>query len=200
MLDWIPFLEEACGLKAAVILNNETTEGDKEMPLQPSEDRTFQENVLKDQHNEPEDKELNTVLEVNGESENPNIVQGETWEENTNSVTNYNAGNIQYEQPLRTDTVFNQPYQINPPFFIAQNIKKDLTELATLCFELNIYESLQVNNEPCVLPDGSCVLASKFIRDYFFLLDLERLKRCIINCHNNHPEVWDIYMEGLKGK
>ncbi|XP_039206725.1 Hermansky-Pudlak syndrome 5 protein isoform X1 [Crotalus tigris] len=198
LLDWIPFLEETCGLKTAVILNNETTEENKEMSFQQSEDRTFQENVLKDQHSDPEDKELNTVLGINGESDNPNIVQGETWEENTNSVTNYNAGNIQYEQPLRTQTVFNQPYQINPPFFIPQNIKKDLTELTTLCFELNIYKSSQVNNEPCVLPDGSCVLASKFIRDYFFILDLERLKRCIINCHNNHPEVWDTYMEGLK--
>ncbi|XP_070813536.1 BLOC-2 complex member HPS5 [Pituophis catenifer annectens] len=197
LLDWIPFLEETCGLKAAVILNNETTEGDKEMPFQ-SEDRTFQENVLKDQHNEPEDKEVNTVLGINGESENPNTVQDETWEENTNSVTNYQADNVLHEQPLRTETIFNQPYQINPPFFITQNVKKDLTELTTLCFELNVYESSQVNNEPGVLPDGSCALASKFIRDYFFLLDLERLKRCIITCHNNHPEVWDVYMEGLK--
>uniref|UniRef100_A0A8C7E3D3 Hermansky-Pudlak syndrome 5 protein homolog n=1 Tax=Naja naja TaxID=35670 RepID=A0A8C7E3D3_NAJNA len=101
-------------------------------------------------------------------------------------------------QSLRTETIFNQRYQINPPFLIAQNIKKDLTELTTLCFELNVYESSQVNNEPGVLPDGSCALASKFIRDYFFLLDLERLKRCIITCHNNHPKVWDVYMEGLK--
>uniref|UniRef100_A0A8C6XXU5 Hermansky-Pudlak syndrome 5 protein homolog n=1 Tax=Naja naja TaxID=35670 RepID=A0A8C6XXU5_NAJNA len=128
LLDWIPFLEETCGLKATVTLNNEITEGNKEM----------------------------------------------------------------------TETIFNQRYQINPPFLIAQNIKKDLTELTTLCFELNVYESSQVNNEPGVLPDGSCALASKFIRDYFFLLDLERLKRCIITCHNNHPKVWDVYMEGLK--
>ncbi|XP_063145458.1 BLOC-2 complex member HPS5 [Candoia aspera] len=197
LLDWIPFLEEACGLKTAVILDNGTTERDKEMPLQP-EDRTFQENVLKDQHNELEDMELNTVLRINCESENPNAVQGETWKENTNSSTNDRADNILHEQPLRTDIVFNQTYQINPPFFIAQNIQKYLIELTTLCFELNIYESSQVNKEPCVLPDVSCSLASKFIRDYFFLLDLERLKRCIITCHNNHPEVWDAYMEGLK--
>uniref|UniRef100_A0A8C6XZ82 Hermansky-Pudlak syndrome 5 protein homolog n=1 Tax=Naja naja TaxID=35670 RepID=A0A8C6XZ82_NAJNA len=154
LLDWIPFLEETCGLKATVTLNNEITEGNKEMPFQ-AEDKIFQENVLK--HNEPEDIES-----------------------------------------LRTETIFNQRYQINPPFLIAQNIKKDLTELTTLCFELNVYESSQVNNEPGVLPDGSCALASKFIRDYFFLLDLERLKRCIITCHNNHPKVWDVYMEGLK--
>ncbi|XP_032078230.1 Hermansky-Pudlak syndrome 5 protein isoform X2 [Thamnophis elegans] len=197
LLNWIPFLEETCGLKAAVILHNETTEGDKEMPFQP-EDKSFQENALKEQHNEPEDKELNIVLGINGESENPNTIQDEICEENTNSVTNYQADNILHEQPLRTETVFNQPYQIKSPFFIPQNIKKDLTELATLCFELNVYESSQVNNEPGVLPDGSCALASKFIRDYFFLLDLERLKRCIITCHNNHPEVWDVYMEGLK--
>uniref|UniRef100_A0A8C6XVW1 Hermansky-Pudlak syndrome 5 protein homolog n=1 Tax=Naja naja TaxID=35670 RepID=A0A8C6XVW1_NAJNA len=157
LLDWIPFLEETCGLKATVTLNNEITEGNKEMPFQ-AEDKIFQENVLK--HNEPEDIEVNTSL--------------------------------------RTETIFNQRYQINPPFLIAQNIKKDLTELTTLCFELNVYESSQVNNEPGVLPDGSCALASKFIRDYFFLLDLERLKRCIITCHNNHPKVWDVYMEGLK--
>uniref|UniRef100_A0A8C6XWT1 Hermansky-Pudlak syndrome 5 protein homolog n=1 Tax=Naja naja TaxID=35670 RepID=A0A8C6XWT1_NAJNA len=139
LLDWIPFLEETCGLKATVTLNNEITEGNKEMPFQPED-----------------------------------------------------------IESLRTETIFNQRYQINPPFLIAQNIKKDLTELTTLCFELNVYESSQVNNEPGVLPDGSCALASKFIRDYFFLLDLERLKRCIITCHNNHPKVWDVYMEGLK--
>uniref|UniRef100_A0A8C6XVR5 Hermansky-Pudlak syndrome 5 protein homolog n=1 Tax=Naja naja TaxID=35670 RepID=A0A8C6XVR5_NAJNA len=195
LLDWIPFLEETCGLKATVTLNNEITEGNKEMPFQ-AEDKIFQENVLK--HNEPEDIEVNTVLGINGESENPNTVQDEIWEENTNSVTNYHADNVLHEQSLRTETIFNQRYQINPPFLIAQNIKKDLTELTTLCFELNVYESSQVNNEPGVLPDGSCALASKFIRDYFFLLDLERLKRCIITCHNNHPKVWDVYMEGLK--
>ncbi|XP_026562304.1 Hermansky-Pudlak syndrome 5 protein isoform X2 [Pseudonaja textilis] len=195
LLDWIPFLEETCGLKATVILNNEITEGNKEMPFQ-AEDKTFQENVLK--HNEPKNIEVNTVLGINGESENPNTIQEETWEENTNSVINYYADNVLHEQSLRTETIFNQHYQINPPFLIAQNIKKDLTELTTLCFELNVYESSQVNNEPGVLPDGSCALASKFIRDYFFLLDLERLKRCIITCHNNHSEVWDVYMEGLK--
>ncbi|XP_026524098.1 Hermansky-Pudlak syndrome 5 protein isoform X2 [Notechis scutatus] len=195
LLDWIPFLEETCGLKSTVILNNEITEGNKEMPFQ-AEDKTFQENALK--HNEPKNIEVNTVLGINGESENPNTVQDETWEENTNSVINYYADNVPHEQSLRTETIFNQHYQINPPFLIAQNIKKDLTELTTLCFELNVYESSQVNNEPGVLPDGSCALASKFIRDYFFLLDLERLKRCIITCHNNHSEVWDVYMEGLK--
>uniref|UniRef100_A0A8D0DR92 Hermansky-Pudlak syndrome 5 protein homolog n=1 Tax=Salvator merianae TaxID=96440 RepID=A0A8D0DR92_SALMN len=128
------------------------------------------------------------------------VLDDHTLEENISSSSNDQVDKISSKQTAGSEGPFNQSVQISSPYCIAQDIQKDLTELTTLCFELKIYECLQVNSVQCTHPEAACELACRFIKDYFFLLDLERLKKCIINCHSVHPKVWEAYVEGLKSK
>ncbi|XP_069713797.1 BLOC-2 complex member HPS5 isoform X2 [Phaenicophaeus curvirostris] len=93
-------------------------------------------------------------------------------------------------------------FQVFPPCVIEPNVQKDLVELATLCFELRVFSCGSVETEES--SDGSLPLAALwtlacgFMRSYFFLLDLKRLKRCIITMYANSPNVWETYIAGLK--
>ncbi|XP_044281994.1 Hermansky-Pudlak syndrome 5 protein isoform X2 [Varanus komodoensis] len=195
LLDWVPFLEEAFRFKAVANLDDSLSKLDREMPLQPEEEHVFEENVEPDQHNELAVEEQKPSLTTNCENAAPEQ-QEDILEENTESSNQINK--ILCNQISRSEIDLNQSFQICPPCFIAQNIQKDLVELTTLCFESNIYEYSQINGEQGAQPEDSCALACRFIKDYFFLLDLERLKKCILTYHSNHPKVWETYMEGLK--
>uniref|UniRef100_A0A674KGJ3 Hermansky-Pudlak syndrome 5 protein homolog n=1 Tax=Terrapene triunguis TaxID=2587831 RepID=A0A674KGJ3_9SAUR len=93
-------------------------------------------------------------------------------------------------------------FQVYPPCLIARDIQKDLVELTTLCFELNVFPCENGNAKESAEQDlqltVSWVLACRFIKDYFFLLDLKRLKRCITINYTSSPSVWETYIEGLK--
>ncbi|XP_061466203.1 BLOC-2 complex member HPS5 isoform X2 [Rhineura floridana] len=197
LLDWIPFLEDVFGFKAAASLEDNSSKIGKEMPLQSEEQQVFGENVEMDRHNELVDKEQLPVLRTNCENNGVNKGQKDTWKENTRSNTNSQVDKILSKQ-TKSEATSNQSRQIYSPCFIPQNIQKDLVELTTLCFELNVYEYSQINGEQCIQPEVSHALACRFIKDYFFLLDVERLKKCIITCHSNHPKVWETYVERIK--
>ncbi|XP_033009915.1 Hermansky-Pudlak syndrome 5 protein isoform X2 [Lacerta agilis] len=197
LLNWIPFLEKTFRFEASAILDESSSKIDKEMPLQPEEQQVFQENVEMPHHDECADMEQLLVLRTNYENDDVNKEQEDAWEENTKPNSSSHIDEILSKHP-KSETTFNHSFQIYSPCFIPENIQKDLVELATLCFELNVYEYSQINGEQCVQPEDSDALACRFIKDYFCLLDLERLKQCIITCHSNHPRVWETYVEGLK--
>ncbi|XP_062973260.1 BLOC-2 complex member HPS5 isoform X2 [Elgaria multicarinata webbii] len=197
LLDWIPFLEEAFQFNAASILDEGLSQICREMPLHPEEQEVFEENVEPDHHNELVDKEERTVLRTNCEND-VNKEQGGTVEENTRSSSTSQVDKILCNQTARSEIDLNQSIQIYPPCFIAQNIQKDLVELTTLCFESNVYMHSQINADQCVQSEAFCASACRFMKDYFFLLDLERLKKYILTCHSSHAKVWETYMEGLK--
>ncbi|XP_053128529.1 BLOC-2 complex member HPS5 [Hemicordylus capensis] len=201
LLDWLPFLEEAFGFKAASISNDDSSQSS--VPLQPEEHQIFEANLEMDQCSKLVDKEERPVLRMNNENSCVNKEEGNVLEENAESARNNQTDKILCKKPASSETAFNQSLRINPPCLIAQDIQKDLVELTTLCFELNVYKCSEINDEQSVHPEASSAetssaLACKFIKDYFFLLDLERLKKCIITCHSNHPSVWETYVEGLK--
>ncbi|NXU49058.1 HPS5 protein, partial [Turnix velox] len=93
-------------------------------------------------------------------------------------------------------------FQVIPPCIIEPDVQKDLVELTTLCFELRVFSC--GNDEAEDSSDGnlpvaaSWMLACRFMRNYFFLLDLKRLKQCIITMHAASPNVWETYIAGLK--
>ncbi|XP_074441886.1 BLOC-2 complex member HPS5 [Larus michahellis] len=93
-------------------------------------------------------------------------------------------------------------FQVSPPCVIEPDVQKDLVELTTLCFELRVFSC--GNGEAEESSDGSLplsaswTLACRFMRSYFFLLDLKRLKQCIITMYSTIPNVWETYIAGLK--
>ncbi|XP_043826730.1 Hermansky-Pudlak syndrome 5 protein isoform X2 [Dromiciops gliroides] len=91
-------------------------------------------------------------------------------------------------------------FQVHAPCFIENSLQKHLTELTTLCLELSVFSS----NVTCVNIDQDVqqiipwIPACQFIKKYFFLLDLERVKQCAKSRYSDSPRVWDTYVEGLK--
>lgn len=191
LLDWIPFLEEAFASKVTSISEDDSSKRGRESP---EEQKVLDENWEMDQCNELMDKEQSPVLRTNTNQERRNILNEDPREELS---SNKPIDNTLCKTKAETETVFSQSFRTYPPFFIAQDLQKDLTELTTLCFELSIYQPLQVNGKQCVQLEAS--LACRFIKDYFFLLNLERLKQYIVTCYNDYPSVWETYVKGLKG-
>ncbi|KAJ7412479.1 Hermansky-Pudlak syndrome 5 protein isoform X2 [Willisornis vidua] len=93
-------------------------------------------------------------------------------------------------------------FQVSPPCVIEPGVQKDLVELTTLCFELRVFSCGSGEAEES--SDGSLPLAApwtwacRFMRSYFFLLDLKRVKQCIITTYATSPHVWETYIAGLK--
>ncbi|XP_060119200.1 BLOC-2 complex member HPS5 [Heteronotia binoei] len=198
LLNWIPFLEDAFGVKVPSISDDSSFKTDGDLPLHPEVWQVFEENMGTDSdHTEEEQR---PVSRTNNENDAVNNKQGGTLDGNTREgLSNDNTvDRMLYKKPNRREGSFSQSFQTVSPCFIEQDMKKDLVELTTLCFELKVYEHLQLNNEQCIQPDASCALTCQFIKDYFFLLDLERLKHCIIISHSSHPQIWETYIEGLK--
>lgn len=95
-------------------------------------------------------------------------------------------------------------FQVSPPCVIDPDVLRDLVELTTLCFELRVFScgsaEAEESSEGSLPSAASGTLACRFLRSYFFLLDLKRVKQCIITTCASCPNVWETYMEGLKGK
>ncbi|XP_015272770.1 PREDICTED: Hermansky-Pudlak syndrome 5 protein [Gekko japonicus] len=198
LLHWIPFLEDAFGIKVPSVSEDSSYKTDGESPLHPEVQQILEENVGTD--SDLTEEEQRPVSRSSNGNDSVNSKQGGTLDGNTkegSSSVNQTATML-YQKNDRREGAFSQPFQIVSPCFIEQDMKKDLVELTTLCFELKVYEHLQVNQEQSVQPDASCALTCQFIKDYFFLLDLERLKQCIIISHSSHPQIWETYIEGLK--
>ncbi|KAM5126544.1 BLOC-2 complex member HPS5 [Mantella aurantiaca] len=118
-----------------------------------------------------------TSLNSSGNSENASINSSDAEEaERKTSVCSR----------VEEDFVF----RVRAPCFIEERLHRDLSQLAMMCLEFNVF-----SGEPC--NDGN-PSACRFIRKYLFLLDLKRLKRCIALNYDDAPSVWDTYIEGLK--
>ncbi|NXO49473.1 HPS5 protein, partial [Aramus guarauna] len=177
--EWFIHLEEKFGSKeysASSIKKSKTVRVEEERAV-------LEENLQLDPTDgDPADKEQSSILEDCTEKENTD----ETMCENSNDL----------KGPL--DCCF----QVSPPCVIDPDVQKDLVELTTLCFELRVFSC--GNGEAEESSDGSLPLAAswtlacRFMQSYFFLLDLKRLKQCIITMYAASPNVWETYIAGLK--
>ncbi|XP_014731851.1 PREDICTED: Hermansky-Pudlak syndrome 5 protein isoform X2 [Sturnus vulgaris] len=136
---------------------------------------------------DPVDEEQNGILEDCIEKENPDeTCASKTMCENGSDVTG----------PLGCG------FQVSPPCAIEADVLKDLVELSTLCFELRVFSSgsgeAEESSDTSLPPAASGTLACRFMRSFFFLLDLTRVKQCIITTCATSPHIWETYIAGLK--
>ncbi|NXC85343.1 HPS5 protein, partial [Cercotrichas coryphoeus] len=136
---------------------------------------------------DPVGKEQSGILEDCLEKENTDeTCMSKTTCENSTDVTG----------PLRCG------FQVSPPCAIEPSVLKDLVELSTLCFELRVFScgsgEPEESSDRSLSQAASGTLACRFIQSYFFLLDLKRVKQCIIAMCASSPRVWETYMAGLK--
>ncbi|KAM7034802.1 BLOC-2 complex member HPS5 [Acridotheres tristis] len=136
---------------------------------------------------DPVDKEQNGILEDCIEKENTDeTCASKTMCENGTDVTG----------PLGCG------FHVSPPCAIEADVLKDLVELSTLCFELRVFSSgsgeAEESSDTSLPPAASGTLACRFMRSFFFLLDLKRVKQCIITTCATSPHVWETYIAGLK--
>ncbi|NXB53705.1 HPS5 protein, partial [Leucopsar rothschildi] len=136
---------------------------------------------------DPVDKEQSGILEDCIEKENTDeTCASKTMCENGTDVTG----------PLGCG------FQVSPPCAIEADVLKDLVELSTLCFELRVFSSgsgeAEESSDTSLPPAASGTLACRFMRSFFFLLDLKRVKQCIITTCATSPHVWETYIAGLK--
>ncbi|XP_062949244.1 BLOC-2 complex member HPS5 isoform X3 [Cynocephalus volans] len=93
-------------------------------------------------------------------------------------------------------------FQVCSPCTIANGFQKDLAELTTLCLELNVLNSeMKSTSRHMDHTFQLCspeILACRFLKKYFFLLDLKRAKESIKLSYANSPCVWDTFIEGLQ--
>lgn len=184
--EWLVYLEEKFSSKEHSALSAK-----KSRAVCAEEQRAVLEENLQvaPADRDPADKEQSGVLEACNEKENTDeTCESKTMCENATDVTG----------PLGCG------FQVSPPCVIEPDVLKDLVELTTLCFELRVFPcgtaEAGESSEGSLPPAASATLACRFMRSYFFLLDLKRVKQCIITTCATSPNVWETYIAGLKGK
>ncbi|XP_061236215.1 BLOC-2 complex member HPS5 isoform X2 [Neopsephotus bourkii] len=182
--EWLVCLEEKFGSKehsAATIKNHKTVCAEEQSAV-------LQENPRQGPTDgDPKDKEWSSILENYTEKEN-------TEETCVSKAMCENS--TDFKGPLDCG------FQVSPPCVIEPDVQKDLVELTTLCFEMSVFScgsgDAEESSDGSLPLAASWTLACRFMRSYFFLLDLKRLKQCIITIHANSPNVWETYIAGLK--
>ncbi|XP_030908474.1 BLOC-2 complex member HPS5 [Melopsittacus undulatus] len=181
---WLVCLEEKFGskeLSASAIKNHRTACAEEQSAV-------LQENLrLGPTVGDPKDKEWSNILDNYTEKEN-------TEETCVSKAICENS--TDFKGPLDCD------FQVSSPCVIEPDVQKDLVELTTLCFEMSVFScgsgDAEESSDGSLPLAASWTLACRFMRSYFFLLDLKRLKQCIITIHANSPNVWETYITGLK--
>ncbi|XP_038620892.1 Hermansky-Pudlak syndrome 5 protein [Tachyglossus aculeatus] len=93
-------------------------------------------------------------------------------------------------------------FRVSSPCFIDEDVRRDLGQLASLCLELNVSTAEsgwtggpgdRASQSPAPWPP-----ACQFIQNFFFLLDLKRVKQCVRTSYADNPRVWETYVDGLK--
>ncbi|XP_043915010.1 Hermansky-Pudlak syndrome 5 protein isoform X2 [Protopterus annectens] len=170
---WLPNLETAFNIKREVSsLNNLSTSLSMHSSDEPEEENS-EEALLKN-------NEIQTVNDI------------DSCEEGERLLLNQNANVEETREHV---------FRIHPPCLIPADISKDVMDLTTLCFELNVFaagEGISEGTSESLPMETLSSLACHFMEDYFFLLDLKRLKHSIITCYPNCLVVWDTYIQGLK--
>ena len=126
---------------------------------------------------EEEEEEVVEVEEVNA---------GER-EERCHGTPEPGGGEATGGAPVRTE-----PVRTQPPTPLPSDLLGDLTPLATLYLELSCFRGQ--GEEP-----GSLGVAG-FLRRYFFLLDVERVRRMCLLCHKERPEMQSSFIEAMQGE
>ncbi|NXE75612.1 HPS5 protein, partial [Cochlearius cochlearius] len=182
--EWLIYLEEKFGSRE----HSDSSIKKSKTACAEEERAVLEENLRLDPTDgDPADKEQSSILEDCAEKENTD----ETC-----------VSEAVYENSTDLKGLLDCCFQVSPPCVIEQDVQKDLVELTTLCFELRVFSC--GNGEAEESSDGSLPLAAswtlacRFMRSYFFLLDLKRLKQCIITMYATSPRVWETYIAGLK--
>ncbi|XP_063112897.1 BLOC-2 complex member HPS5 isoform X2 [Cavia porcellus] len=93
-------------------------------------------------------------------------------------------------------------FQVCAPCIIPTSLQKDLAELTALCLELCVLnsavKSVSGHADHTLQQCSPEILACRFLKKYFFLLDLKRAKESIKLSYTSSPCVWDTFIEGLK--
>ncbi|KAI1232567.1 hypothetical protein IHE44_0006395 [Lamprotornis superbus] len=180
--EWLVYLEEKFSKEhSALSVKNKTVCAEEQRAI-------LEENLqVAPADRDPVDKEQNGILEDCIEKENTDeTCASKTMCENGTDVTG----------PLGCG------FQVSPPCAIEADVLKDLVELSTLCFELRVFSSgsgeAEESSDASLPPAASGTLACRFMRSFFFLLDLKRVKQCIITTCATSPHIWETYIAGLK--
>uniref|UniRef100_A0A8C3SPT5 Hermansky-Pudlak syndrome 5 protein homolog n=1 Tax=Chelydra serpentina TaxID=8475 RepID=A0A8C3SPT5_CHESE len=186
--EWCLYLEETFGFKEPSFSDDCLSIKKDKNVLAEEQSEVLEENIELDQHSEDHVGKGQT-----------DALQGITGQD---QATEAHFGTEVCENDANSKGASDHVFQVYPPCLITRDILKDLVELTTLCFELNVFSCENGNAEESAEQDlqltMSWVLACRFIKDYFFLLDLKRLRRCITINYTGSPSVWETYIEGLK--
>ncbi|KAM7164126.1 BLOC-2 complex member HPS5 isoform 3-T3 [Macrochelys suwanniensis] len=186
--EWCLYLEETFGFKEPSFSDDCLSIKKDKNVLAEEQSEVLEENIELDQHSEDHVGKGQT-----------DALQGITGQD---QATEAHFGTEVCENDANSKGAPDHVFQVYPPCLITRDILKDLVELTTLCFELNVFSCENGNAEESAEQDlqltMSWVLACRFIKDYFFLLDLKRLRRCITINYTGSPSVWETYIEGLK--
>ncbi|NXS95373.1 HPS5 protein, partial [Jacana jacana] len=182
--EWLIYLQEKFGCK-----EHSASSAKKSKTVWAEEERAvLEENLQLDSTDgDPADKEQSSILKDCSEKEN-----------NDDTCVSKNTSENSTDLKGPSDCCF----QVSSPCVIEPDVQKDLVELTTLCFELCVFSC--GNGEAEESSGGSLPLATSwtsacgFMRSYFFLLDLKRVKQCIITMCAASPNVWETYIAGLK--
>ncbi|XP_074950743.1 BLOC-2 complex member HPS5 isoform X1 [Phalacrocorax aristotelis] len=181
--EWLIYLEEKFGSKehSASPIKSKTACAEEERAV-------LEENLeLDPAEGDPADREHSSILEDCTEKENTDeTCAGKTTCENSTDLKGPLDGCL----------------QVSPPCVIEPDLQKDLFELTTLCFELHVFScgsgEAEESSDGSLPLAASWTLACRFMRSYFFLLDLKRVKQSIITMYATSPNVWETYIAGLK--
>ncbi|OWK57114.1 Hermansky-Pudlak syndrome 5 protein [Lonchura striata] len=181
--EWLVYLEEKFSKEHSALSVN------KSKAVSAEDQRAVLEETLQvaSADRDPADKEQSGILEDCIEKENTDeTCVSKTMCENGTDVTG----------PLGCG------FRVSSPCVMEPDVLKDLVELTTLCFELRVFSGgsaeAEESSEGSLPPAASGTLACRFMRSYFFLLDLKRVKQCIITTCATSPNVWETYIAGLK--
>ncbi|XP_032621416.1 BLOC-2 complex member HPS5 isoform X2 [Chelonoidis abingdonii] len=187
--EWFLYLEETFGFKEPSFSDDCLSIKEDKNVLAEELSEVLEENIEPDKHSEDHVGKGQT-----------DALEGNTGQDQTSEA---HFGREVCENDASSKGASDHVFQVYPPYLIARDIQKDLVELTTLCFELNVFPckngNAKENAEQDLQLTVSWVLACQFIKDYFFLLDLKRLKRCITINYASSTSVWETYIEGLKG-
>lgn len=183
--EWLVYLEEKFSKEHSAVSVN------KSKAVSAEDQRAVLEETLQvaSADRDPAHKEQSGILEDCIEKENTDeTCVSKTMCENGTDVTG----------PLGCG------FRVSSPCVMEPDVLKDLVELTTLCFELRVFSGgsaeAEESSEGSLPPAASGTLACRFMQSYFFLLDLKRVKQCIITTCATSPNVWETYIAGLKGK
>ncbi|XP_069821224.1 BLOC-2 complex member HPS5 [Dendropsophus ebraccatus] len=113
---------------------------------------------------------------------------GEESDLSVNTTDNHES--LEEETRVHLKSEDHVGFQAEAPFLLEESLHRDLSHLAMMCLEFRLFST--------EAPSDEDARTTHFIQKFFFLLDLKRLKRCLVLNYEDSPRAWSTYMEGLK--